>query len=448
MDFPLTNLSFVGAIGDDMAAEDLESLRATPDIRRVAWGAWICAAIFYLYEYFVRVIPSVMGNDLQLAFNANAATVGFACGLYYIVYGPLQLVVGSFYDRFGARKLLIGSIIFVLLGCFLAAWPFSNICLFAAGRLLMGAGSAFAFIGTIYVATVWFPSSKLAFLSGLTTALGMLGALLAQAPIARMVQLINWRNTWLLAGLLGFGCLFLISRRLPPTPDWEKRRHDTYFDSNRHALSQFISGFLLVARNPQTWILGSIACALFMPLVVFADFWGIQYIELITSATKSQAAFANGMLYMGWLLGSPILGALSDYLSHRRNFLSYSCLFSTLLLLTLLLPRHLPLTGVGGILFLVGIASSPQVICFIANVESNPPFLKATSVAMVNTIVMLVGGLMQPICGSLIDFRYKAIQLVAGGYTAEHYRFALLMLPIVTSIGFVLSLFIKESVDE
>ncbi|MDR2677400.1 MAG: MFS transporter [Puniceicoccales bacterium] len=431
-----------------MAMEDLESLKGTSKVRRVAWGAWICAAVFYLYEYFVRVIPSAMGNDLHAAFNANAATIGFACGLYYIVYGPLQLIVGSFYDRFGARRLLIGSITLVLSGCFLAACPFPNIRLFAMGRLLMGVGSAFAFIGTIYVATVWFPSTKLAFLSGLTTALGMLGALLAQAPIARMVQLINWRNTWLLAGLLGFGCLFLILRRLPTTPEWEMRRHDTYFDSNRHALSQFIAGFLLVAKNPQTWIIGSIACVLFMPLVVFADFWGIQYIELVVGATKSQAALANGMLYMGWLLGSPVLGALSDYLSHRRNFLSYSCLFSTLLLLMLLLPSHLSLVGAGVILFLLGIASSPEVICFIANVELNPPFLKATSVAMVNTIVMLFGGLMQPLCGLLIDFRCRTIPVVSGEYTAGHYRFALLMLPIATSIGLMLSFFMKESTED
>ncbi|MDR0727659.1 MAG: MFS transporter [Puniceicoccales bacterium] len=427
-----------------MAVEDLESLKAAPAVRRVAWGAWICTAIFYLYEYFVRVIPSVMETDLQVAFNANATTIGFACGLYYIVYGPLQLIVGSFYDRFGARKLLIGSIVLILLGCFLAACPFPNIYLFAMGRIFMGVGSAFAFIGTIYVATVWFPSSKLAFLSGLTTTLGMLGALLAQAPIARTVQLINWRNTWILAGLLGFGCLFLILRRLPPTPEWEMRRHDTYFDSNKHAISQFISGFLLVARNPQTWIIGCIACVLFMPLVVFADFWGIQYIELVTGATKSQAALANGMLYMGWLLGSPVLGALSDYSSHRRVFLSYSCVFSTLLLLMLLLPHHLSLWAVGGILFVLGIASSPQVSCFIANVELNPPFLKATSVAMVNTCIMLLGGLMQPFCGILIDFRSKAVPLISGGYAAEHYRFALMMLPIATFIGLVLSFFMKE----
>ncbi|MDR1456560.1 MAG: MFS transporter [Puniceicoccales bacterium] len=430
-----------------MVIKKLDSRKGDPDVRRVAWGAWVCSAIFYLYEYFVRVIPSVMGTDLQQAFNANAATIGFACGLYYIVYGPLQLVVGPFYDRFGARKLLMGSIILILMGCFLAACPFPNIYLFCAGRLLMGVGSAFAFIGTIYVATVWFPSTKLAFLSGVTTALGMLGALLAQAPIARTVRLINWRNTWLLAGLLGFGCLFLAFRRLPPPPEWEMRRHAAHFNSKRNAFSQFIAGFLLVARNPQTWIIGVIACALFMPLVVFADFWGIQYIELIADATKSQASLANGMLYLGWLLGSPILGAISDHLSNRRNFLSYSCMFSTLLLLLLLLPAHLSLISVGGILFLLGIASSPEVICFIANVELNPPFLKATSVAMVNTIVMLFGGLMQPLCGLLIDFRSKIIPSISGGYVVEHYRFALLILPIATSVGLVLSFFMKEPAD-
>jgi MFS family permease len=431
-----------------MANDELESFKNSSHIRRVAWGAWICAAIFYLYEYFVRVIPSVMGDTLRSVFHANATTLGFTCGLYYMVYGPLQLIVGLLYDRFGARKLLFYSVFLVLFGCFLAACPFPTIALFGLGRLLMGVGSAFAFIGTIYVATVWFPSTKLAFLSGLTTALGMLGALLAQAPIARLVQLVNWQNTWILAGLLGISCLFLIHRYLPHSPEWEVRRHDTYFDSNRHALSQFAAGFILVARNPQTWIIGIIACALYMPLVVFADFWGIRYIELVTGAPKSQAALANGMLYLGWLLGSPILGAISDYLCHRRHFFTYSCLFSAVLLLMLLLPVHLSLQSICIILFLLGVASSPEVICFIANVELNPPFLKATSVAMINTIVMLLGGFMQPICGLLIDLRCRTVPTIAGEYTANHYRYALMILPVSVFLGLILSFFVREPIGD
>jgi MFS family permease len=44
-------------------------------------------------------------------------------------------------------------------------------------RLMQGFGSAFAFVGTMYLATQWFPRRKIALLSGLTTSLGMLGAI-------------------------------------------------------------------------------------------------------------------------------------------------------------------------------------------------------------------------------------------------------------------------------
>jgi MFS family permease len=406
--------------------------------------AWLGAAIFYLYEYFVRVTPSVMEEDLRRAFGVSASTLGLASGLYYMVYGPLQIVVGPLYDRFGPRRLFTIAAVLLFFGCFLAALPQFGIAAFAVGRLIMGVGSAFAFIGTMYVASVWFPPSKWAYLSGLTTALGMLGAILGQGPVAAIIHRVGWKKTWLLEGILGIGIAFLILRAIPRSPSWELRRRRAHFDTGRHFFGQFLACLFAVARNPQTWLSGTVACALFMPLIVFADFWGIRYIELLTGVATAKASAINGMLYLGWLLGSPLFGGLSDRLRQRRIFLIGSCSCCLLATLTLLSFSHLSTWTTAALLFVLGVVSSPQVICFTVSMESNPHYASGAAIALVNTIVMLVGGIMQSAFGLILDFQFRFNLPDEGGYSIGNFRGALIILPIALFVGGLLSLLIEE----
>lgn len=413
-----------------------------PVVRRVAWLAWFTAALFYFYEYFVRVAPSVMEGELQRAFCIGASELGLATGLYYIAYGPLQLIIGPLFDRFGARRLFLIASLLVFLGCLLPLIPTQSILAFAFGRLLMGVGSAFAFIGTMYVATVWFPREKLAFLSGITTTLGMFGALIGQTPLARLIDLTGWKGLWLIAAMAGFTCFLVIYRLLPRTPGWEVKRQRAHFDSTPHVMGQFLAGLRTVAANRQTWMVGAIACALFMPLIAFADFWGVHFIQLLTGSSRTSASIANGMLYLGWLVGGPCMGALSDHFRRRKPFLIASCFSCSILLSLVLFLPAVSLPALAALLFFLGICSSPQVICFTAGVELNPVFAKGTAIALVNMIVMLLGGFMQPIVGLVMDMqRHGGV----AGDSLHAFRVALSVLPISLLIAFLLSLFIRES---
>ena len=44
------------------------------------WVIWGVAALFYLYEFFVRVAPSAMAPELQETFKLSAAGLGAAIG--------------------------------------------------------------------------------------------------------------------------------------------------------------------------------------------------------------------------------------------------------------------------------------------------------------------------------------------------------------------------------
>ena len=48
-----------------------------------AWIIWAAAVSFYLYEYVLRVSPSVMTDSLMLHFGVNATALGVLTSFYY-----------------------------------------------------------------------------------------------------------------------------------------------------------------------------------------------------------------------------------------------------------------------------------------------------------------------------------------------------------------------------
>jgi MFS family permease len=409
----------------------------------VAWFAWVAASIFYLYEYAVRTAPGVMEHELAVEFSASAATMGAVLSAYYLVYSPLQLFAGLLFDKFGGKKVLVPASILVSVGCLCMIVPSSSLLYIATGRILAGVGSSCAFIGVMYLAAVWFHENKLAFLSGLATSLGICGALLGQAPLSVLIDKSGWRMSLVLLAIMGLVTSIIVYLFIPQTPRWEKEKQ--IVKSDQSPLVHFVAGLISVCRNKQTWIVGLVASCLYMPTVVFGDLWGVQYIRSALGLHKAEAAKVADMLYMGWLVGGPLVGLLSDLIGCKRKLLVLGCFLSTIFFsVVLICPIQSPFI-IGLLLFLAGISSSPQVICFVASLEANLPSAKGSAIAVVNMIIMFVGGIFQPIVGWLMG-RNSTCNTDVISHVA--FRNALLTMPILTFIGLLLSLFIQNGIDE
>ena len=90
----------------------------------------------------------------------------------------------------------------------------------AAARGFIGFGSAFAFVGAVYVATVWFPPARLALIAGMTTSVGMIGEVVGQYPMARLAEAFDWRTVVLWSGYIGGGLGVLMFLVIPRRPSW------------------------------------------------------------------------------------------------------------------------------------------------------------------------------------------------------------------------------------
>src|SRR5271166_1576511 len=137
--------------------------------------AWLFVCVFYFLQYALRSAPGVMMPELISAFGLTALGVSSLLGLYFYTYSVFGLVAGASLDRYGAKLPIAIGVFCVAAGSVL--FGLASIGSAEAGRLLQGAGSAFAFTGAVYLAAHGFSDRWLATAVGFTQLFGMLGRL-------------------------------------------------------------------------------------------------------------------------------------------------------------------------------------------------------------------------------------------------------------------------------
>lgn len=403
------------------------------------WSIWALAAIFYFYEFVLRVSPSVMIPELMTSFGITASSVGILSAFYLYAYAPMQLPVGILMDRFGVKKVLsVASIL-----CGIGALIFSvsqNLSLASVGRLLIGGSSAFAFIAMVYVTSHWFPLKKRAFLIGIANSVAMLGASAGTGPLTIAIREYGWRST---IGSFGvFGLLLGVAVYLILRTD----RHNVEVEKETaHAKSHILEKLKQVTSKKSTWINALVALFFYMTTTAFAGLWGLSFVQTAYGVSKEIAGFAMSMVFAGWLVGGPFTGFLSDFMGKRKIPIRIGIIGTLLCLVPVIYFPNIPIYLVYILLFFVGFFSSAELLNFILAIELNSMHAKATAAAFTNCMVSIGDALVQPFVGILLDINWDGtMQNGIRIYRTSDYQIALSCLPIVLVCAFILLYWVKE----
>jgi MFS family permease len=392
--------------------------------------AWLVTAIYYFYQYTLRSAPAVMMPQLSAAFGIGTAGVASMAGLFYYGYSPFSLVAGVAMDRFGPGRVVPIGAAAVGVGALLFASGNTNAA--NLGRLLQGAGGVFALVGAAYIATTNFPASRAATLIGATQMFGMAGGSAGQFAVGPMIAAgVAWSAFWAGMGIVGLAIGALLFFMLPAS---------TVADGREGWLRQALGALRQVFRNPQSILCGIIAGLLFIPTTIFDMTWGVRYLQEARGADYATAVLRSASVPLGWIIGCPLLGFLSDRIGRRKVVIVASAALLFVCLAWMLYGRAdvFPPYVLG---LVAGVASGAAMLPYTIIKEANPPGVSGTATGVVNFLNFTFSALLGPVFGSRLT-------AVSGGITPmtlEHYQAAFRPLLYGVGLAIVLTFFLKET---
>lgn len=405
----------------------------------VAWFVWSLAAAYFFFDYLARVSPGVMSRELQLSFGVSATELGLLTSFFYYPYILMQLPVGILVDRFSIRRLLSFMSFLTAVGC-VAFGLADSIYVAAIGRVLIGFSAAFAFVSALRLAAIWFPPERLGLLAGLTQAVGMWGAAFGELPVSCIMEALGWRHTMMLMSILFVLLAVLILFFVQDAPKTQGSASAVQPPSIR-----IRDSLKTVLSNYQTWFMALYAGFLFAPTAVLAEFWGPSYLQYGRGLSAHSAAFANGLIFIGWGIGGPIAGWLSDKMGLRKPLLYISALLGALLLCLLFFLPSLGEYQIYTLFFVYGLTNIGVVVAYAAATEINPRHTIGTTIAFSNMGSILVGAVLQPIFGRVLELGSKGVVNDISALTRQDFSVALSLLPCCSLLAFAIVFFMKET---
>jgi MFS family permease len=397
---------------------------------RLATVSWLLVAIYYFYQYALRSAPSVMVPQLTETFGLSALGMASLIGLFYYGYSPFSLAAGAAMDRLGPKKVLPAAAAVVGIGALL--FGSGNREAASLGRLLQGAGGVFALVGAVYIATKNFPASRAATLIGATQMFGMAGGSAGQFAVGPLIGGgMSWKTFWIGMGFVGLAIGALLFFLLPNEPEAEEPVG---------GLKATTEAFFTVFKNPQSILCGLIAGFLFIPTTIFDMIWGVRYLQEAHGFSYSSAVMRSATVPLGWIIGCPFLGFISDRIGRRKPVIIGGAVVLLASLAWILFgPTDVFPPYVVGLL--AGLASGAAMLPYTVIKEVNPPQYGGTATGVINFLNFTFSALLGPVFGWLL-------QHASGGAEQRelaHYQATFLPLLFGVGAAIVLSFLLRET---
>lgn len=419
------------------------------------WLIWGVLCIAYMIVYFHRVSPTIVADSLMSEFGITAAKLGGLGAVYFYVYMAMQVPAGVLADTMGARKVVtagcimagLGSITFSLASFYFIAY---------IGRFMVGVGVSVIFIAIMKIQSEWFSSKEFGTLSGLTMAMGNMGAVLGATPLALLVVLVGWRYSFGLIGviniILGLIC-WLVVRNSPKElglPRPETNFLDTSIKEEPKLQNNWsiLESLAIVLKNKFSWPPFFIFFGVYGTLMTYSGMWAIPYLTQVYGLDNKLSSTYLTTLAFGIMLGSAFIGFISDKFENRKTI--YSLFFGVYVIIWLMLTfwngGAPPLTILYPLHFLMGFFGSSFVLTWSCAKEVNPSNITGIATGVANSGGFLGAAVMQTVFGYALDFKWG--NQMSGHiriYTLDGYQLAFICCLVMLLISIIGLIFLRET---
>lgn len=396
---------------------------------------WVTCAVFFGYEFLLRTVLGTFQHPIS--YDLQLSPISFAVlstTAYLMVYGLMQVPVGIIVDRFGLKK----SLIFAVVVCAISTVMFSFAYEFkiaVIARMLMGLGSSFGFVCLLVAVYEWMPQNRFGLFVGLSQFLGTLGPMIAAGPLNQYASAgdKDWRPIFWGLGVTGCAILIIIiafvKNNLGQMGGFRiiQKPKPTMLN-----LSQLLS-------QKQVWIIALYSACVYFGLEYLSENEGKIFLQL-NGYDSSFSSYMITVAWIGYAIGCPLLGGLSDYYKRRKVVMTLSALLALISLVTIIFfPISKPVLTVAFVV--LGIGAGGQSIGFAMMAEQCSSAYLAAGLGVNNAMIAVVSSINAPLIGALIDMRSEGLAPVV-----LDYQFAFSLVVGLISIAFLVSvLFVKET---
>ncbi|MEN6438808.1 MAG: MFS transporter [Syntrophobacter sp.] len=314
--------------------------------RRIPYRWVVAFILFFCYsiQYLDRVKTTVLNPAIMKDIGLTTSDIGTGAFLMMIFYGPAQLVAGILTDKFGAKRILIFS---VIAWSFMTAWmgflqtPLEYFYRMALFGLLIGT----EYVPSARILMRWFPKEGRARAQAMLSWAWIITPAWASIVATQLaVYFDSWRPVFFLTAAMGIIPLFLLAIYIFNRPEEYKNitreeleysyqdeleegilKKDELDHAQARILAQSNFSFFGMFKN------SSYLAVIIVNIVMQITLWGtLVWIPLYLSDTfsfkLSTMGFWSGLYFAAGALGSFAGSYISDRLfRNNRKIMILAC---------------------------------------------------------------------------------------------------------------------------
>jgi sugar phosphate permease len=350
---------------------------------------WLSYATYYLG----RKGLSVAKTSIEGAFGERAL-----CGVetgYLAMYAVGQFLCGGIGDRTGARRLIGFGMLASAAACI--GFGFSSLAtIFLVAMMINGIAQSSGWPGNVKAMAEWVPSSQRGRTMGLWSTCYQVGGIAANFLAARLLTAYGWRGSFIGPGLIIalVGVLVLVFLRkgplAPASPAGTPGADEELAAQKREASRRVLRSFTVWCYGASYFCIKLIRYSLL--------FWLPYYLEKVLHYARDDAAYFSSSFEIGGVVGTIVIGLLSDRLKHiPRSVIAASslvCLAAALFLFLQVgasgrIANFVAMAIVGAFLF-----GPDALISAAAAQDAGGPLAAAQAAGIINGLGS-IGGVLQ-----------------------------------------------------
>jgi predicted MFS family arabinose efflux permease len=277
---------------------------------RAAVLVFLAFALAYFFSALMRAVTATLSPTLSAEFNLTASDLGLLAGGYFFGFALTQLPMGTWLDRHGPRRVVLGFLTMAVLGCasFALAGSFAGLL---ASRVLVGMGVSACLMAPLTGFRRWLdPATQLRANSWMLMT-GSLGMVASTLPVQWLLPHIGWRGLFWALAVATLLCMAVLALAAPAWRQPDPAPADG-------AATEVAPGYGIVWRHPYFQQLLPLGLVNYGGMIAVQTLWAGPWMIKVGGSTPAEAAAGLFGINLSMLATFWLWGLVSPHLARRQ----------------------------------------------------------------------------------------------------------------------------------